>query len=146
MLNRVWSALFLLVAVAVVVAACAKKEPADLVTETLLAGTGEEAKPGQVVSVHYTGWLTNGTKFDSSLDRGTPFQFLLGAGQVIQGWDKGVAGMKVGEKRKLTIPSKLGYGDMGAGNVIPPKATLVFEVQLLGVGNPNAKPAAKGKK
>jgi FKBP-type peptidyl-prolyl cis-trans isomerase FkpA len=143
MLNRVWSGLFLLVAVAVVVAACAKKEPTDLVVETLQVGTGEEAKPGQVVSVHYTGWLTNGTKFDSSLDRGTPFQFMLGAGQVIQGWDKGVAGMKVGEKRKLTIPSNLGYGDMGAGNVIPPKATLVFEVQLLGVGNPNAKPAKK---
>jgi FKBP-type peptidyl-prolyl cis-trans isomerase len=143
MLNRVWLGLFLLVAVAVVVVACAKKEPADLVTETLQVGTGEEAKPGQVVSVHYTGWLTNGTKFDSSLDRGTPFQFMLGAGQVIQGWDKGVAGMKVGEKRKLTIPSNLGYGDMGAGNVIPPKATLVFEVQLLGVGNPNAKPAKK---
>jgi len=146
MLNRVLPLLSLLVAVAVIVVACAKKEPTDLVVETLQTGTGDEAKPGQVVSVHYTGWLTNGTKFDSSLDRGTPFQFLLGAGQVIQGWDKGVAGMKIGEKRKLTIPSSLGYGDGGAGNVIPPKATLVFEVQLLGLADPNAKPAAKAKK
>jgi len=143
MLNRVWLGLFLLAAAAFVVTACAKKEPADLVVETLQPGTGEAAQPGQVVSVHYTGWLTNGTKFDSSLDRGTPFQFMLGQGQVIQGWDQGVAGMKVGEKRKLTIPSRLGYGEMGAGNVIPPKSTLVFEVQLLGVGNPNAKSAKK---
>ncbi len=96
-------------------------------------GNGPEAKAGENVTVHYTGWLTDGTKFDSSLDRGQPFSFALGAGQVIKGWDEGVAGMKVGEKRKLIIPSNLGYGPQGAGNVIPPNSTLVFEVQLLGV-------------
>jgi FKBP-type peptidyl-prolyl cis-trans isomerase len=102
--------------------------------EDLQVGTGAEAVSGKRVSVHYTGWLTNGKKFDSSLDRGQPFQFRLGAGEVIQGWDKGVAGMKVGGKRKLTIPPELGYGARGAGGVIPPNATLVFEVELLGVG------------
>ncbi len=105
----------------------------ELKIEDLKVGTGAEATAGKKVKVHYTGWLTNGTKFDSSVDRGTPFEFSLGAGQVIQGWDKGVAGMKVGGKRKLTIPSDLGYGATGAGNVIPPNATLVFEVELLGV-------------
>jgi FKBP-type peptidyl-prolyl cis-trans isomerase len=102
--------------------------------EELQAGSGDEAVTGKQVSVHYTGWLTNGTKFDSSLDRGSPFKFQLGAGQVIQGWDQGVAGMKVGGKRKLTIPPELGYGARGAAGVIPPNATLVFEVELLGVG------------
>jgi FKBP-type peptidyl-prolyl cis-trans isomerase len=96
-------------------------------------GTGAEAKPGMNVSVHYTGWLTNGTKFDSSKDRGQPFEFPLGMGRVIRGWDEGVAGMKIGGKRKLTIPSELGYGARGAGGAIPPNATLVFEVELLGV-------------
>ena len=96
-------------------------------------GDGPEAKAGQQVTVHYTGWLQDGTKFDSSLDRNDPFAFRLGAGQVIQGWDQGVAGMKVGGKRKLTIPSHLGYGERGAGGVIPGRATLVFEVELLGV-------------
>jgi len=96
-------------------------------------GTGAVATPGKNVSVHYTGWLTNGTKFDSSKDRGEPFAFSLGAGQVIRGWDQGVAGMKVGGIRKLTIPPNLGYGERGAGGVIPPNATLVFEVELLGV-------------
>lgn len=107
---------------------------AELQVEELQVGTGAEATPGQQVSVHYTGWLTNGQKFDSSLDRGSPFQFELGAGRVIKGWDQGVAGMKVGGKRKLTIPPELGYGARGAGGVIPPNATLVFEVELLGVG------------
>lgn len=99
----------------------------------LVAGTGREAATGNQVSVHYTGWLTNGKKFDSSVDRKEPFSFPLGAGRVIKGWDEGVAGMKVGGKRKLTIPSQLGYGARGAGSVIPPNATLVFDVELLEV-------------
>ena len=105
-----------------------------LVIEELVVGSGAAAAAGQKVSVHYTGWLTNGTKFDSSKDRGDPFVFSLGRGQVIKGWDEGVAGMKVGGKRKLTIPSALGYGARGAAGVIPPNATLVFEVELLAVG------------
>ncbi len=104
-----------------------------LVIEELVLGEGTEAQPGQAVSVHYTGWLTNGSKFDSSVDRNEPFDFPLGRGYVIRGWDEGVAGMKVGGKRKLTIPPDLGYGPRGAGGVIPPNATLVFEVELLGV-------------
>ena len=105
----------------------------ELKIEEMKPGTGAEAVAGKTVSVHYTGWLTNGTKFDSSLDRGKPFKFPLGQGRVIKGWDQGVAGMKVGSKRKLIIPPDLGYGATGAGNVIPPNATLVFEVELLGV-------------
>jgi FKBP-type peptidyl-prolyl cis-trans isomerase len=96
-------------------------------------GTGEVAVSGKTASVHYTGWLENGKKFDSSVDRGQPFSFPLGAGRVIKGWDEGVQGMKVGGKRKLTIPSDLGYGSRGAGGVIPPNATLIFDVELLGV-------------
>ncbi len=96
-------------------------------------GTGAEAVAGKTVSVHYTGWLTNGQKFDSSRDRGQAFSFPLGAGRVIKGWDEGVAGMKVGGKRTLTIPPELGYGARGAGNAIPPNATLKFEVELLDV-------------
>src|SRR5678810_1026095 len=101
--------------------------------EELALGSGNTATAGQKVSVHYTGWLTNGTKFDSSKDRGEPFIFPLGKGHVIKGWDEGVAGMKVGGKRKLTIPPQLGYGAQGAGGVIPPHATLIFDVELLGL-------------
>jgi FKBP-type peptidyl-prolyl cis-trans isomerase len=145
----------LVLCVVVLTSACAKKEesntpaqaPAitavtsqpvvaevtDMKIEDMKAGTGAVAEAGKRVTVHYTGWLTNGTKFDSSKDHGQPFNFQLGAGQVIKGWDQGVAGMKVGGMRKLTIPPSLGYGANGTGGVIPPNATLVFEVELLGV-------------
>jgi FKBP-type peptidyl-prolyl cis-trans isomerase FkpA len=109
-----------------------------LIKEDVVVGTGSEATSGQKVTVHYTGWLMQGgkagTKFDSSKDRRDPFVFNLGKGQVIKGWDEGVQGMKVGGTRKLTIPPAMGYGSRGAGGVIPPNATLVFEVELLGVG------------
>ena len=104
-----------------------------LIYEDIAAGTGAAAQSGQTAKVHYTGWLKNGQKFDSPQDRNDPFEFTLGAGQVIKGWDEGVAGMKVGGKRKLTIPPDLGYGARGAGGVIPPNAELIFEVELLGV-------------
>jgi len=128
--------------------ACAKETPAhtqtaavtELVKTDVLVGKGEVAAEGHTVSVHYTGWLYDestpdrkGTKFDSSRDRGTPFSFPLGAGRVIKGWDQGVAGMKVGGQRTLVIPASLGYGERGAGGVIPPNAALVFDVELLGV-------------
>lgn len=106
----------------------------QLLIEDTVVGKGAEAVAGKRVTVHYRGTLTNGTKFDASYDRNKPFDFNLGAGEVIKGWDQGVAGMKVGGKRKLTIPPELGYGARGAGGVIPPNATLVFEVELLGVG------------
>ena len=103
--------------------------------DELTVGTGDTTSAGQQVTVHYTGWLDqNGAKFDSSRDRSTPFGFVLGAGRVIKGWDEGVAGMKVGGQRTLVIPSQLGYGARGAGGVIPPNATLIFEVELLKVG------------
>lgn len=98
-----------------------------------LIGEGEKAVAGKIITVHYTGNLGDGTKFDSSLDRGQPFKFILGAGQVIQGWEKGFDGMKVGGKRSLVIPAELAYGDAGAGGVIPPGATLYFDVELLAV-------------
>lgn len=114
-----------------------KEEKQEDVTELkiteLKVGTGDEAKSGKMVSVHYRGTLTNGTEFDSSFKRKEPFPFQLGAGEVIRGWDEGVRGMKVGGKRKLVIPPDMGYGATGAGGVIPPNATLVFEVELLGV-------------
>ncbi len=116
-------------------AASAPAQPdyGDMKVTDEVIGSGEEAVAGKDVSVHYSGRLLTGRKFDSSLDRGQPFQFRLGAGQVIKGWDLGVAGMKVGGKRQLTIPPHLAYGERGAGGVIPPNATLVFDVELLGV-------------
>ena len=107
--------------------------PSGLKYEDTEPGTGPTAQPGQKAKVHYTGWLKSGQKFDSSLDRNDPFEFTLGAGMVIKGWDEGVAGMKVGGKRKLFIPADLGYGARGAGGVIPPNSELIFEVELLGL-------------
>ena len=104
-----------------------------LVIDVIEVGSGETAVKGKMVSVHYTGWLTEATKFDSSKDRNDPFNFPLGAGHVIRGWEEGVQGMQEGGKRKLTIPPELGYGARGAGGVIPPNATLTFEVELLKV-------------
>ena len=101
--------------------------------EEILTGDGATAKAGDMVTVHYTGWLTDGSKFDSSKGRNDPFEFNLGGGEVIRGWDEGVQGMQVGGIRKLTIPAALGYGSRGAGRVIPPNATLIFEVELLSV-------------
>ncbi len=143
----------LLLLVAVTIPACSQKEvnkggeqpavgaaaagivttPSGLAYQDLVAGSGSTPTAGKLVKVHYTGWLQDGTKFDSSLDRGQPFEFSIGAGQVIPGWDEGVMTMKVGGKRKLVIPPQLGYGAAGAGGVIPPNATLTFEVILLDV-------------
>jgi peptidylprolyl isomerase len=111
--------------------------PSGLIIADSKVGTGTEARPGKRCVMHYTGWLyengAKGAKFDSSLDRGEPFGFNLGQGQVIKGWDEGVAGMKVGGKRTLIIPAEMGYGSRGAGGVIPPNATLLFDVELLDV-------------
>jgi FKBP-type peptidyl-prolyl cis-trans isomerase FkpA len=107
--------------------------PTGLVIEDTVVGEGAEAKAGQHVTVHYTGWLASGSKFDSSKDRGEPFAFPLGGRRVIAGWDEGVQGMRVGGTRRLTIPPELGYGARGAGGIIPPNATLVFEVDLLSI-------------
>ncbi|MDP2306792.1 MAG: FKBP-type peptidyl-prolyl cis-trans isomerase [Pseudomonadota bacterium] len=107
--------------------------PTGLKSWVLKAGTGASPTVGQTVLVHYTGWLADGTKFDSSLDRGRPFTFAVGTGGVIPGWDEGVAAMKVGEKRQFEIPPSLGYGARGAGGVIPPDATLIFDVELIGL-------------
>lgn len=142
----------LLLAVAVSIPACVQKEakapvpvqaakgaagmvttPSGLAYVDLKEGVGPQPTAGKQVKVHYTGWLENGTKFDSSVDRGEPFVFTIGVGQVVPGWDEGVMTMKAGGKRKLVIPSQLGYGTSGAGRVIPPNATLIFEVELLDV-------------
>ncbi|MBI2428854.1 MAG: FKBP-type peptidyl-prolyl cis-trans isomerase [Ignavibacteriales bacterium] len=101
--------------------------------EVIQEGNGATPNQGQIVTVHYTGWLTDSTKFDSSVDRGQPFTYQFGVGQVIQGWDDGVATLKVGGKSRFTIPPELGYGRQGAGGIIPPNATLIFEVELLGI-------------
>jgi len=114
----------------------ANKQPVQLAAEILQEGTGDvQVKAGDSITVHYTGWLADGTKFDSSVDRGQPFTVTAGVGQVISGWDQGVLGMKVGEKRKLTIPANLAYGEAGLGEVIPPNADLVFEVELLSINS-----------
>ncbi|MBB6098128.1 FKBP-type peptidyl-prolyl cis-trans isomerase [Deinobacterium chartae] len=105
----------------------------ELKIERLQEGLGPQAQAGQMATVHYTGWLLDGTKFDSSVDRDEPFEFPLGAGYVIRGWDEGVAQMRVGDKVRMTLPPEYGYGARGAGGVIPPNATLVFEVELLGL-------------
>ena len=105
----------------------------ELTIEVLTEGTGEPAKVKDKITVHYTGWLEDGTKFDSSVDRGLEFIFTLGVGQVIQGWDEGMLGAKVGEKRKLTIPSALAYGETGMGSIIPPNSTLIFEVEIINI-------------
>lgn len=135
MLNKIFSILIMGV-LALQSIGFTMADTSDLKIEITQKGSGTEAENGMSVSVHYTGKLTDGTKFDSSLDRGTPFTFTLGQGSVIKGWDQGVLGMMVGEKRTLTIPSELGYGSSGAGASIPPNATLIFDIELLDVQMP----------
>ncbi|MFA6456046.1 MAG: FKBP-type peptidyl-prolyl cis-trans isomerase [Bacteroidota bacterium] len=121
---------------AIFISSCGRKNfmtKSGVNVEVIVEGKGASPKEGQIITVHYTGWLTDSTKFDSSVDRGQPFKYQFGVGQVIQGWDDGVATMKLGGKSKFTIPPELGYGRQGAGGVIPPNATLIFEVELLGI-------------
>lgn len=134
------SYIIIVLMLAVVIAGCSKKENSGEITTLsglkytdIVVGTGESPLPGQIVTIHYTGTLLDGKKFDSSRDRNQPFSFTIGIGQVIKGWDEGVMTMKVGGKRKLTIPPELGYGSRGAGTVIPPDSTLIFDVELLDV-------------
>ncbi|MDP1678000.1 MAG: FKBP-type peptidyl-prolyl cis-trans isomerase [Bacteroidota bacterium] len=120
----------------IIISSCERKifmTKSGVNVEVITEGKGPTPKEGQMVTVHYTGWLTDSTKFDSSRDRGQPFTYQFGVGQVIQGWDDGVATLKVGGKSKFIIPSELGYGVRGAGGIIPPNATLIFEVELLGI-------------
>lgn len=127
---------FLILAIALSLIGCERNNfvtKSGVKVEVLQEGKGASPKQGQTVTVHYTGWLTDSTKFDSSKDRGQPFSYQFGVGQVIQGWDDGVATLKVGGKSRFTIPPELGYGRQGAGGIIPPNATLIFEVELLGI-------------
>ena len=132
-LTIAFASLFLLAGTAMADSGHTTTTKSGLKYEDLVDGDGVLATADRTVVVHYTGWLENGIKFDSSVDRGTPFSFVLGAGRVIKGWDEGVEGMKVGGKRKLTIPGHLGYGARGAGKIIPPNAILIFDVELLEV-------------
>ncbi|MFA5833527.1 MAG: FKBP-type peptidyl-prolyl cis-trans isomerase [Bacteroidota bacterium] len=130
------SLIFFTLLLTLLISSCGRKifmTKSGVNVEVITEGKGTSPKEGQMVTVHYTGWLTDSTKFDSSVDRGQPFKYQFGVGQVIQGWDDGVSTMKLGGKSRFTIPPELGYGRQGAGGVIPPNATLIFEVELLGI-------------
>ena len=142
-MHRNHSYIIVVLMLAVIIAGCSKKENSGEITTfsglkytDIVAGTGESPLPGQIVTIHYTGTLLDGRKFDSSKDRMTPYSFTLGAGQTLAGWEEGVVTMKVGGKRKLIIPPNLAYGSTGVGNVIPPNATVVFEIELLEIRSP----------